>query len=61
MNDVYLYATGIGFNDGLLWNYDNNTITKLFYDTRNLGLLIHIWTFKDDQLLFNSKNNIVIL
>ncbi len=26
---------------------------------RQLGLIVHIWTFKDDELLFNAKDNIV--
>lgn len=27
---------------------------------RDRGLIVHIWTFKDDVLMFNAKTNIVI-
>jgi hypothetical protein len=61
LEDVNKYATGIGFEDDFLWDYDTNKPTALLEQARRLGLIVHIWTFKDDALLFNAKNNIVIL
>ena len=59
LNDINKYATGIGFEDDFLWDYDRNEQTALLKQTRDLGLIVHIWTFKDDDLLFNAQNNIV--
>lgn len=53
------YATGIGFEDDFLWDYNNNKETVLLQQAKALGLIVHIWTFKDDDLLFNARNNIV--
>jgi hypothetical protein len=54
LNDINKYATGIGFEDDFLWDYDRNEQTALLKQTRDLGLIVHIWTFKDDDLLFNA-------
>lgn len=59
LTDVALYATGVGFEDNNLWDYTNNKISDTFYEAKNLGLIVHIWTFKDDELFFNAKTNIV--
>lgn len=57
--DIAKYATGVGFEERILWNYDTNQPTAIFSQARELGLIVHIWTFKDDVLFFNSKTNIV--
>jgi glycerophosphoryl diester phosphodiesterase len=54
LDDIAIYATGIGFQDGALWDYKTNSPTETFYKARQLGLVLHIWTFKDDVLMFNS-------
>ena len=59
LTDVNRYATGIGFQDTILYDYSANSMTVVLNQTRALGMLIHIWTFKDDVLLFNAKDNIV--
>jgi glycerophosphoryl diester phosphodiesterase len=61
LNDISVYATGIGFEENILWNYGSNNPTDTFYKARELGLVIHIWTFKDDVLFFNAPNFIVLL
>lgn len=61
LEDVNKYATGVGFEDEFLWDYKNNNETALLAQARSLGLIVHIWTFKDDVLLFNAKNSIVRL
>jgi glycerophosphoryl diester phosphodiesterase len=58
LDDVNKYATGIGFQDGIIWDYSKNVVKEVLKQTQDLGLIAHIWTFKDDVLLFNSKNNI---
>lgn len=60
LEDINKYATGIGFEDDILWDYDTNTVTDVLEKTRQLGMQVHIWTFKDDDLLFNSPDNLVI-
>jgi glycerophosphoryl diester phosphodiesterase len=57
--DTAKYATGIGFESEFLWDYKKNAPTDTFYKARELGLILHIWTFKDDVGLLNSKSNIV--
>lgn len=42
----------------MIWDYALNTPTSYLEEARRVGLITHIWTFKDDELLFNSKNNI---
>lgn len=59
LEDVNKYATGVGFEDVILWDYKSNTPSIIFNQARKLGLLLHIWTFKDDVLFFNSTTNIV--
>ncbi len=59
LEDVNKYATGVGFEDEFLWDYRSNKPTALLEQARSLELVVHIWTFKDDVLLFNAKNNIV--
>lgn len=56
--DVNKYATGIGFQDSVLWDYTKNSPRETLKQAQALGLMVHIWTFKDDVLLFNVKNNI---
>lgn len=58
MADVNKYATGIGFQDNLIWDYSKNAPRDTLNQAKALGLIVHIWTFKDDVLLFNVKNNI---
>ena len=59
LDDIAIYATGVGFEEAILWDYKTNLPTETFYRARQLGLIVHIWTFKDDVLFFNSKTNIV--
>ena len=59
LNDVAKYATGVGFEDGFIWDYKSDRATALLEQARGLGLIVHIWTFKDDELFFNAKDNIV--
>lgn len=59
LDDINAYATGIGFEERVLWDYGANAPTDTFFRARKMGLLIHIWTFKDDVLFFNAPNNIV--
>ncbi len=59
LDDINAYATGIGFEEKVLWDYAANAPTDTFYKARALGLIIHIWTFKDDVLFFNAPTNIV--
>jgi len=61
LDDINKYATGIGFEERILWDYQTGKPTSTFYKARELGLIVHIWTFKDDVLFFNSTTNIVIL
>jgi glycerophosphoryl diester phosphodiesterase len=42
-----------------LWDYAANQPTDTFFKARALGLVLHIWTFKDDVLFFNATSNIV--
>lgn len=58
MADINKYATGIGFQDSIIWDYSTNTARDTLQKTKDLGMIVHIWTFKDDVLLFNVKNNI---
>ncbi len=58
LEDVNKYATGIGFQDSVLWDYTKNSPRETLKQAQALGLMVHIWTFKDDVLLFNVKNNI---
>ena len=60
LTDVNLYATGVGFNDGLLWDSVKSEPSQIFHEARDMGLMVHMWTFKDDALYFKSKNNIVV-
>ncbi len=57
--DINKYATGIGFEDAILYNYTAHQLTQVLGQCRELGLMVHVWTFKDDNLLFESKTNIV--
>lgn len=50
--DINRYATGIGFQDSILYDYTKHEMTPVLMQSRDLGLLVHIWTFKDDNLLF---------
>jgi glycerophosphoryl diester phosphodiesterase len=59
LDDISAYATGIGFEEAVLWDYAANQPTETFHRARALGLIIHIWTFKDDVLFFNASTNIV--
>jgi hypothetical protein len=59
LTDVALHATGVGLNDYWLWDYSGNQPSETFYEARDLGLIVHLWTFKDDVLQFGAKNNIV--
>ena len=56
--DINKYATGIGFEDKMIWDYTTNKAKDTLQKTKDLGMIVHIWTFKDDVLLFNVKNNI---
>ena len=59
LTDINLYATGIGFEDQILWDYETDRPTSVLSEARELGLMVHIWTFKDDVLLFDSGDNLV--
>lgn len=59
LSDVNKYATGIGFQDTILYDYSTHRMTEILQQTRDLGMIVHIWTFKDDMLLFDAKTNIV--
>ncbi len=61
MTEVAQYATGIGFADTNLWDYKTNQPSATFYQAKDLGLIVHLWTFKDDVLFFNAKTNLVIM
>jgi hypothetical protein len=61
LSDVNKYATGIGFQDTILYDYSTHRMTEILEQTRALGMIVHIWTFKDDMLLFDAKTNIVNL
>ena len=61
LEDINLYATGIGFQDTIIWNYEEDKATDTLQKTKDLGMLVHIWTFKDDILLFKAPTNIVIV
>lgn len=58
MTEVAQYATGIGFADTNLWDYKTNQPSATFYQAKDLGLIVHLWTFKDDVLFFNAKTNL---
>ena len=55
LTDVAIYATGIGFNDFLLWDYAEKKPSSVFIQARELGLLVHMWTFKDDVVFMDAK------
>lgn len=57
--DVNKYATGMGFQDTIIYDYTTHQMTEVMTQSRKLGLMVHIWTFKDDALLFDSRNNLV--
>ena len=59
LEDINKYATGIGFEDKIVWDYKENKQTDVVAKTRALKMLVHVWTFKDDVLLFEVPNNIV--
>lgn len=57
LTDINKYATGIGFQDSIIWDYDTKQPTGVHNQTKALGMIVHVWTFKDDVLIFDSKNN----
>lgn len=59
LNEVAKYATGLGVDDASIWNYTTLKPTALLDSSRYLDLLLHVWTFKDDNLFFNSSTNFV--
>ena len=59
LEDVNKYATGLGYQDSIIYDYASGKQTSVIQDTKSLGMLVHVWTFKDDVILFNSTNNIV--
>ena len=59
LEEVNKYATGIGFQDSIIYDYSKDAPTDVMAKTKALGMKVHVWTFKDDVLLFNSTNNIV--
>ena len=61
LTDVALHATGVGLNDYWLWDKVNGKPSDVFYQARNLGLIVHMWTFKDDVKYFNASTNIVTM
>ena len=61
LTDVNKYATGMGVDDPSIWNYTTLQPTQLLEDARKLDLLLHVWTFKDDSLFFNSSTNFVTI
>ena len=61
LTDVALHATGVGLNDFWLWDSVNRKPSDKFYEARALGLIVHMWTFKDDMKVFSASTNIVII
>lgn len=49
-----VYATGIGYQDKMVWDSFLGEPTWLIEETRKHGLLIHVWTFKDDARIFQA-------
>jgi hypothetical protein len=60
LSDVVEHATGIGFSDSVLWNYQENRPSDVFLEAKRLGLVVHMWTFKDDVLSLGATSNIVL-
>lgn len=54
--DINKYATGIGFQDSIIYDYSAHELTQVLNQCRQLGLMVHVWTFKDDNLLFDAKS-----
>ena len=54
--DINKYATGIGFQDSIIYDYSAHELTEVLNQCRQLGLMVHVWTFKDDNLLFDAKS-----
>ena len=59
LTDVSLYANGMGVDDSSIWNYTSLEPTPLLKNMKELEMMLHVWTFKDDELCFNSSTNIV--
>ena len=59
LTEVNTYATGLGVDDSSIWNYTTSKPTDLLTTARYLNLLLHVWTFKDDNLFWKSSTNYV--
>jgi glycerophosphoryl diester phosphodiesterase len=56
------YSHGIGIEDILLWDSNNKKPNyELIQKIKDLKMLTHVWTFKDDSLIFDAKTNIVFV
>ena len=55
------HCHGMGVEDTLVYDIENkrpdlDTVKKI----KDLGMMLHVWTFKDDQLPFGAKTPLVI-
>ena len=44
----------------MIWDYDLDKEKQTLSETRSLGLLIHVWTFRDDAVMLDAQNSLVI-
>lgn len=58
MEEVANYAASIGYKDKMILRYFLSEPTFLVEQTCKDGLLIHLWTFKDDARIFQAITNI---
>lgn len=61
LEQVNKYANGIGFEDYIIWDYARKTPNPVLEKAKDLGLLVHVWTFKDEKPIFNATTNIVFI
>lgn len=47
--------------DEVVWNYENKKPFDVLDKAKHLGLITHVWTFKDEKPLFDEKTNIVFI
>lgn len=56
--EVAQFACSVGVNDLVEWDYKQNKSRGMVDQAHSLGLLVHMWTFKDDMLFFNSSTGV---
>lgn len=60
LEEIAKYASGVGVKESFFYDEENKRVdTRLLEKMRKLGLLVYCWTFRDDDLVFNSKDYIV--